>query len=105
MSGLENANDEQSIKSTVNEILSVDKQYGKAEARIALDFYFNCYCFCKENAFSARKIATFLSIMHEAFLRDALNRYPSWSLQKSYEFLQDVIFRHSVERSPKRFSI
>lgn len=102
MDKLEKAKDEECVKDILDNILSVKKQYGEAEADIALTFYLNCYCFSKENSFSFRKIAAFLSIMHEAFLRDAHNSHPSWSIENSYEYLQNVIFRHSVERPPKR---
>ncbi len=99
---LESASNEADVKQVLSGILLIDERYTADEAVVVRDFYLLCYCFCKDNAFSSRKIAAFMSIMHEAFILDSSNTNPSWRSDRSYERLQDVIFQHSIQRPPKR---
>ena len=80
--------------------------FSYADARkctIATDFQFYNYAFCKERGFSSLKIATFLSICNEVWLRDTTD-----SLSEritSFENFKMQLLRHSVENSPLRYDI
>ena len=100
---LEKTFDAAGVKQVLDDVLAVSKtQRGPERAAIALDFYYDCYCFCGQRAFSSRKTAAFLSIMHDAFTRDSARVLPAWTMAKSYEALQAAVFKHSVERPPHR---
>lgn len=103
--GLETTLDVATIKESIDDILAVSKSYDSERANIALEFYFDCYCFCGKMAFSSRKTASFLSIMHEAFIRDSRSIYPAWTMAMSFEKLQAILFKHSVQRPPQRYSL
>lgn len=105
MAQLESTFDESGVKDIIDGALLIRKSYSAEKADIALDFYYDCYCFCGASAFSARKTATFMSIMHDAFIRDSLNYSPAWTIMKSYERLEQVVFKHSVQRPPHRFAL
>ena len=100
---LESTLDALTAKQLIDSALSVTKTHnGGEKADIALSFYFDCYCFCGKMAFSSRKTATFLSIMHDAFLRDSTRAFPAWTMSMSHEALQSAVFKHSVQRPPRR---
>ena len=104
MSQLETTYDQLAIKNCLNDILSVRKTHDTDEiSDIALDFYYDCYCFCCKLAFSERKTAAFLSIIHDAFVKDTCNEF-NWTMSKSYDRLESVIFKHSIERPPDRYT-
>jgi hypothetical protein len=102
---LESTFDPASAKKLIDEFLLVSKNHKEPEkVDIATSFYFDCYCFCGKMAFSSRKTAAFLSIMHDAFVRDSARVFPAWTMAMSYEALQNAIFKHSVQRPPHRYS-
>jgi hypothetical protein len=59
--------------------------------------------FCKKLPFDARQISTLLSIMNEIFLVDAAADTLTHNMHKSFEYFQELVIKHSVERPPKRF--
>ena len=103
MRELEETHDTDSIKKLICKFLSLQKIHDDPERLdIAIEFYYYCYCFCGKMAFSSRKTAAFLSIIHDAFMRDAAGIYPNWTMIKSCEKLHNVILKHSVQRPPHR---
>ena len=68
--------------------------------KIALDYHFYNYVFCKDRAFNGRKTSTFLSIMHTIFLRDTESTSAADTIESSYSFFQDTLLKHCVERVP-----
>lgn len=100
---LENTCEATAVKQTIDNVLLVSKAIAEREkVDIALDFYYDCYCFCGKMAFSSRKTGAFLSIMHDAFVRDSSRLFPAWTMAMSFEALQNVVFKHSVQRPPHR---
>lgn len=57
--------------------------------------------FCKENAFNARKISTYLSIMIHVFDRDTNSASFTDSMTSSYDYFKSLLLKHSVSRPPK----
>jgi hypothetical protein len=77
----------------------------KRKTDILIDFHFYNYAFCKERAFDARKISTYLAIMHEVFLHDCKSASPYSNVQKSFEYFEELMLKHAIERSPKGVKI
>jgi hypothetical protein len=74
--------------------------------RIACDLYFYCYAFCKEHAFDGRKTTTFLSMMKQVFQRDTEGDFgTNRTLSNSYEWFEEVLLRHCVERAPSSVQV
>ena len=65
---------------------------------IANDLFFYMYAFCKDHAFDDAKTSTFLSIMKATFQRDS--ETPGMSMSTSYEWFEEVLLRHCVDRIP-----
>ena len=57
--------------------------------------------FCKEQAFDARKISCFMSIIVDLFKRDTVSPKND-SMDDSFKYFGDLLLKHSVQRSPKR---
>jgi hypothetical protein len=101
---LESTFEPAATKQCLDDALQVSRAYAVQErVDIALDFYYDCYCFCGKMAFSSRKTAAFLSIMHDALVRDSTRIFPSWTMAMSYEHLQRVVFKHGIQRPPHRY--
>ena len=63
------------------------------------------YRFCKQRAFCLRRTSTFLSIMNEVFLRDNSLLSIEKSMETSFDFFEQLLIKHSVERSPKSIKV
>jgi hypothetical protein len=73
------------------------------QREFALNFHFFNFSFCKEEAFYARKISTFMSIMNDIFINDMRSSDAANTMSNSFSVFQDLILRHSVERPPQRY--
>ena len=72
----------------------------ETKQKIALDYHFHNYAFCKDRSFDGRKTSTFLSIMQTIFLRDTESTSAADTIATSYNFFQDTLMKHCVERVP-----
>lgn len=73
--------------------------------KIALDYTFFNYAFCKDKAFNGRKTTTFMSIMQTIFLRDTESTSAADTIESSFTFFQDVLMKHCVERVPYNIKV
>lgn len=122
---LESSSDAESVKSLLGSYLGVSYE-DERKLRIALDFHFYNFAFCKEQAFDARQTSTFISLMHAVMQQDHNNNAPITSasggsgsssssaspvelasastnnatMSSSYEYFQQALMKHCVERPP-----
>lgn len=61
--------------------------------------------FCKDQAFDGRRTSTFMSIMSEVLHCDSTTYSPAHTRLRSYQNFQNLILKHSIERSPVRCGI
>eukprot|EP01041_Mallomonas_annulata_P001202 gene1202-2337_t len=87
------------VKSLLEEYLKIPYVKGPRRST-AIDFHFHNYAFCKEMAFDARRIAAFMSIMNDVFLRDTHSSSPLSNSDSSFALFRETLLRHSVERPP-----
>lgn len=99
---LETALSDESLRAILSDALSLSALYNEAKSKVALDYYMDCYLYCKNQAFCARKTSAFISIAVDAFTRDTSNRIPAYTMTRSFEALRNAVLRHSVERPPRR---
>jgi hypothetical protein len=81
------------------------KYEDEKKQKIALDYHFYNYTFCKDKGFDGRKTTTFLSIMHTIFLRDTESISAADTIESSYAFFQETLLQHCVERVPYNIKI
>ena len=71
--------------------------------QFAVNFHFFNFSFCKEEAFDARKISTFMSILHDIFVNDMSSSDPANTMTSSFNNFKGQLIRHSIERPPQRY--
>lgn len=98
-SNLEAASSPESARELLAEYLKIAYE-DESKQKIALDYHFYNYAFCKDRAFNGRKTSTFLSIMQTIFLRDTESISAADTVATSYTFFQDTLMKHCVERVP-----
>lgn len=59
--------------------------------------------FCKENAFDARKLSTFMSMMNDVFQRDSSMPSRKNNMSESFSYFRSLLTKHSVDRPPSRY--
>ena len=76
-------------------------------ADVLLDFHFYNYAFCKDNAFTTEKTSCFFSILKRIIQADQDSNagVSDGAIQKSFDHLKTLLFRHSVERPPHSVGI
>jgi len=89
------------VKSLLENYMKIPYESGP-KRDIAVDFHFHNYAFCKERAFDARRIAAFMSIMNDVFLRDTSSSSPLSKAKDSFAYFRNLLLRHSVQRPPHR---
>ncbi len=93
-----------SIRQLLADFLSI-RYADEKKQKIALDYHFYNYAFCKDRAFDARRTTTFLSIMHTIWLRDTESNSAADTIATSYAFFQDILLKHCVERVPYNIKV
>ncbi len=73
-----------------------------AKRHIVLNCYTRHYCFCKKHAFDFKKTSAFLSIMHVLLERDTRLHTDEIDMFRSCDYFEELLQKHSVERSPVR---
>ena len=95
------------VRIELGKIFDVESVSSGSERRcaIAIDFHYYNYLFCRENAFNLEQTSTFMSIMNEVFLNDIVNSMKPSTVTSSFENLQGLVLKHSVDRPPKSIPI
>lgn len=101
---LESCNDEAEVKRMLYDIFNVS-EYDEMKQKIAVNFHFFNYAFCKENAFDSRRTSTFLSIMNELLQRDSEMSSVTHTMDASFEYFKELVLKHSIEAPPKSVQI
>ena len=95
---------EPTVRQQLAEYLQINYADEKKQ-KIALDYHYYNYAFCKDRAFDGRKTSTFLSIMMVVWLRDTESTSAADTIATSYAFFQDTLLKHCVERVPYNIKI
>ena len=98
-SSLEESLSTESTRQMLGEDLGINYSDEKKQ-KIAMDYHFFNYAFCKDHAFDGRKTSTFLSIMLTIFLRDTESTSAADTMITSYNFFEDALLKHCIERVP-----
>ena len=101
VNSLDNEMDEVKLKELIRQYIHIPFADHKQQD-FAVNFHLFNFSFCKEEAFDARKISTFMSIMNDIFIKDMSTSDSGNTLTSSSNELREKIIRHSVERPPKR---
>jgi len=96
---LEKSTSAETTRQLLGEYLGVSYDDEKKQ-KIALDYHFFNYAFCKDHAFDGRKTSTFLSVMQTIFQRDTESTSAADTIASSYAFFEDTLLKHCVERVP-----
>ena len=64
------------------------------------DLYFYFYAFARDQKFTERKMATFLTICQQLFDADTSTNDPLETFERSYQRFEAMLLKHSVERPP-----
>jgi hypothetical protein len=98
---LESCSSDIDVKSILQSKLNLNVYEDPMQFDIITDFYFHIYIFCRENAFSLRKISSLISIVYETFNRDASSVAWSNTHAESFAFFNNLLMKHCVDMSPK----
>ena len=98
ISKLEATVDQLEVKSILKKVFRI-RFSDVRKQKIAVDFLFYCYAFCKERGFTGVKSSTFLSLANDIWLRDTSDS--SSQRLTSFEYFKKELFRHAIDDSPR----
>lgn len=96
---LEGCVDEIKVKRMLFDIFNIGL-WPNHKRSIVTNFHLYNYAFCKDNAFDNIRTSTFMSIMTELFLKDTRSNIRSNTMTASFQYFQELVLKHSVERPP-----
>jgi len=101
---LEATTDGSAIRALLAEYLEIN-YHDEKKQKIALDYHFYNYAFCKGSAFDGLKTSTFMSILRTIWRRDTESTSAADTIATSYAFFEDVLLKHCVERVPYNIKV
>ena len=103
LDSLEGCSSSGEVKKMLDEFLGGSLKLSDAMTEIVVDFHFYNYDFCKSQGFNYVATSTFIAIMKEVLLHDMSDS--EFSLVNSFNFFEELVFKHSVHSPPNRIKI